>query len=118
MFKLHYHDLLRAICNHRYEKLEMLCEEQLTLALAARMYDLRELRGYEFSISKADKPKETVEIVNHFYIRNMDFSRDKNPCLSGFKVVCTKQSTNEYSYLEKLSVESTGGSNIFNIEKL
>ena len=27
LFLLHYHDLLRAICNHRYEKLEMLCEE-------------------------------------------------------------------------------------------
>ena len=27
LFLLHYHDLLKAICNHRYEKLEMLCEE-------------------------------------------------------------------------------------------
>ena len=62
-------------------------------------YDLRELRGYEFSISKAEKPKESVEIVNHFYIRNMNFSRDKNPCLSGFKVVCTKQSTMIFLFL-------------------
>ena len=96
----------------------MLCEEQLTLAIAARMYELRELQGYEFSTTSEEQPKETVEIVNHFYIRNMHLDRDKNPCLSKFRLVCTKSTTNEYSYLEKSSNESSNDSSILSLENL
>ena len=82
------------------------------------MYELRELKGFEFSITNQDQPKETVEIVNHFYIRNMHLERDKNSCLSKYRLVCTKSSTNEYSYLEKTSTESSNDSSILSLENL
>ena len=100
LFRIHYHDLLKAICNYRYEKLELLCEEQLTLAIAAKMYELRELQGYEFSTTEESK-QDQIEIVNHLFIRNMSVIREINPCLSLYKVVCTNQRSNEYSYLLK-----------------
>ena len=82
------------------------------------MYELRELKGFEFSIADKEKPKESVEIVNHFYVRNMDLSRDKNPCLSNYKVICSKPSTNEYSYVDKSQPTSTNDNSLLSFDKL
>ena len=64
------------------------------------MYELRELQGYEFSTTEESK-QDQIEIVNHLFIRNMSVIRELNPCLSLYKVVCTNQRSNEYSYLLK-----------------
>ena len=67
------------------------------------MYELRELQGYEFSTTEESKTAadDQVEIVNHLFIRNMSLVRNLNPCLSLYKVVCTNQASNEYSYILK-----------------
>ena len=102
LFRSHYHDLLKAICNFSYEKLELLCEDQLTQALAAKMYELKELEGYEFKTTEESKTSEDqIEIVNHMFVRNMNLARKLNPCLSLYKVVCTNSTSNEYCYMLK-----------------
>ena len=99
--------MLKAICDHSYEKLELLCEEELTLAIAAKMYELRDLEGYEFTITEESKASEDqIEIVNHLLIRNMCLVRKSNPCLSQYKVVCTDSTANEYSYVLKTDASS------------
>ena len=48
MFKSHYYLLLKAITTKNYEQLEMLTEGELTVALAAQMYELSELSKCSF----------------------------------------------------------------------
>ena len=42
----HYRDLLRAIKIQNYELLELLCEDTLTQAIAAKVYELAEIGKY------------------------------------------------------------------------
>ena len=48
MFRTHYYLLLKAITTQNYEQLEMLTEKNLTLAIAAQMYELSVIKGYTF----------------------------------------------------------------------
>merc|ERR1712029_932670 len=117
LFRVHYHDLLKAICNYSYENLELLCEERLTQAIAAKMYELKDLNGYEFATTEESKSSEDyIEIVNHIFIRNMNVVRNLNPCLSLYKVNCTNAASNEYSYVLKADEHESGFTDTSNLE--
>jgi hypothetical protein len=45
LFSSLYKDLLKAICNDNYESIESLCEQTLTLELAARMFYFEKYGG-------------------------------------------------------------------------
>jgi hypothetical protein len=45
MFKSLYVDLLKAIANDNYEALESLCEENLLMELAAKIYEYEKFKG-------------------------------------------------------------------------
>lgn len=41
MFKNNYFDLLKAIVNKNYEIIEQICEEKLTMEVAAKIYEFQ-----------------------------------------------------------------------------
>lgn len=49
-FTSYYRDLLQAIANGNYEVIEQLCEEELTVELAAKIYEFEKYRGVQFRI--------------------------------------------------------------------
>lgn len=53
LFRDHYHDLLTAIVSKSYEQLELLCEDRLTEALAASIYEVTEINMQTFGIAKS-----------------------------------------------------------------
>ena len=48
MFRTHYYLLLKAITTQNYEQLEVLTEKNLTVAIAAQMYELSVIKGHSF----------------------------------------------------------------------
>ena len=91
--------LLSAIKHQNYDKLESLCEEQLTLAIASKVYELGVLEGHKFDVKGDLERKDDVTIINHFFVKNVQLQRKLNPCLSGLKVVTS--GPNEITYVDK-----------------
>jgi|LauGreDrversion4_2_1035121.scaffolds.fasta_scaffold1072221_2 hypothetical protein len=52
LFRDHYYDLLSAIVSKSYEQLELLCEDRLTEALAASIYEVTEIHKQTFGVTK------------------------------------------------------------------
>ena len=50
----------------------------------------------------SEKVKDSVEIINHFFVKNVSFVRNQNPCVSTFVVLSNK---NELVYAKKGSLE-------------
>lgn len=70
MFVTSYQDLLRAIANDNYDAIENLCEQNLTLELAAKIYELEKQHGIQFRILNKDKSileaeKEAANRINN-----------------------------------------------------
>ena len=121
-FQTQYRDLLQAIKNNNYEAIESICEENLTLEIAAKMYEFQKFSNLQFRVANDDgidqdsiegnlsqkrkkmkKTKELVSIdaniVNHFYVHGMDIDRSKNESLEKFKMMT--KSTNHLHYVDK-----------------
>lgn len=77
LFRDHYYDLLTAIASKSYEQLELLCEDRLTEALAACIYEVTEINKQTFGISKSGN-QFSCEILNHFFVQNMHLQRSHN----------------------------------------
>lgn len=50
LFTSYYEDLLNAIVNDNYESIEALCENNLTLELAAKIYEFEKYHGVQFRV--------------------------------------------------------------------
>jgi len=94
-FTTHYEDLLRAISTDNYDAIDALCEETLTLELAAKIYEFEKHRKVQFRVASPASPIE-LDIINHFYVSNMSINRKENPSLSDFKMVTKKRNWIEY----------------------
>ncbi|CDW77538.1 UNKNOWN [Stylonychia lemnae] len=126
MFISHYQDLLRAIVNDNYDGIDSLCEQNLTIELAAKIYELEKHKGIQFRIlnntnddegaskkikrgvskaGKSNKIEFDVEILNHFYVGNMSIDRELNPSLRDYKLI--QKQPNWIDYIEKGSMEDT-----------
>lgn len=89
-FRTFYEDLLKAISNDSYEALETLCEETLLEELAAKIYELEKFHNVQFRIISNSQGKSSdidINIINHFYIRNMSVNRAENPSLKNYQLV-------------------------------
>ena len=99
-FRNFYEDLLKAIANDNYEALETLCEETLLLELAAKIYEYEKYRNIQFRIKDSPehvgKPTYDIQVINHFYVKNMSINRNENPSLKDFKMIPTLQNVVEY----------------------
>lgn len=106
LFITRYQDLLNAITSDNYESLESLCEPNLTLELAAKMYEFEKHLGIQFrainapSSSNNQKKKSDdineIKVLNHFYISGMDIDRSQNPSLKDYKMVQRRSNWIEY----------------------
>ena len=85
LFLSHYRDLLRAIKAQNYDQLELLCEDNLTQALAAKVYELCHIKKYRIEIGDS-KPGDHVKVMNHFFIKNVNVDRARNLCLSRYTI--------------------------------
>lgn len=45
LFVSHYQDLLKGITNNNYDAIDSLCEQNLTVELAAKIYEFEKYRG-------------------------------------------------------------------------
>lgn len=52
VFRDHYFDLLQAISSKSFEQLELLCEDRLTEAIAAAIYETTEINKQTLGIVK------------------------------------------------------------------
>ena len=77
LFRDHYYDLLAAIVSKSYEQLELLCEENLTEAVAASIYEVTEINKQTFGVVKNGN-EFSCEILNHFFVENMQLQRKLN----------------------------------------
>ena len=77
LFRDHYYDLLSAIASKSYEQLELLCEDRLTEALAASIYEVTEINKQTFGVAKT-ATQFSCEILNHFFVQNMHLQRSQN----------------------------------------
>ena len=76
-FRDHYHDLLQAIASKSFDQLEILCEEQLTMALAAAIYKTTVIDKQSLSIVE-NGSQTSCEIINNFFVKNMLITRKLN----------------------------------------
>jgi hypothetical protein len=89
-FRIFYEDLLKAIANDNYEALETLCEETLLLEFAAKIYEYEKYRNIQFRVKdSSEKPTYEIQVINHFYVKNMSINRKDNPSLKDFKMIPT-----------------------------
>lgn len=70
-FQTLYDDLLNAITTDNYEALEVICEETLLLELAAKIYEYEKYKGVQFRTVEAFGEQCEVQVINHFYVKNM-----------------------------------------------
>lgn len=76
--------------------MELLCEDRLTQALAAKIYELSHIKKFKFEIADG-KPGDSVRVINHFFVHNVSVDRARNLCLSKFTVESdTRSSTLTY----------------------
>lgn len=61
-----------------FEKLEMLCEANLTQAIAASVYEQTQIHGHTLRVSEPLKPVFNAQIINHFMVHNAALERAKN----------------------------------------
>ena len=96
-FRTYYDDLLKAIANDNYESLETLCEETLLVELAAKIYEYEKYKNVQFRVKdQSDPPSYDLQIINHFYVKNMSVQRKENPSLKDFKMLPTLNNIVEY----------------------
>jgi hypothetical protein len=116
MFIRYYQDLIRAVANDNYEVIDQLCEQRLTIELAAKIYEFEKYKGVQFRLindtnrledkkktkvkgvhdGKLVQPIYEVQVLNHFYVSNMSIDREKNPSLRDFKMVQKAQNWIDY----------------------
>jgi hypothetical protein len=97
-FKRSYLDLLQAVESGNYEAIESICEEGLTLELAAKIYEFSKFKNAFFKVLCPDSPVK-ISILNHFHISNAFVDRKKNPPLEEFEQV--RVSSNHLRYERK-----------------
>jgi hypothetical protein len=61
-----------------YETIEALCEETLTLELAAKRFEFTKHRNVFFKLLQPSAPIH-LQFLNHFWIQNAFVERNKNP---------------------------------------
>ena len=110
----------------------MLTEKNLTLAIAAQMYEMSVIKGYTFDCnidlmhildpsSQTQEQKDNwkddeIKIVNHIFVRNCAIERDQNPCLSEFELSRQNiSSTFDYAYEPKSRGDPTRDSRMINV---
>ena len=87
-FRRYYEDLLKAITSDNYEALEILCESAILMELAAKMYEFEKYKGIQFRIAKSNfKSEYEIQVLNHFYVKNVSINRSENPTLKNYKMV-------------------------------
>ena len=76
--KEYYQDLLTAIYERNFDRLEILCEGELTEALAACIYEQTVIQNNRFEIQKAKEEVYDITVVNHFHVHNVKVERALN----------------------------------------
>jgi hypothetical protein len=70
---------LTAISSKSYERLEILCEDELTEAIAACIYDQSVIQENQFQIHKPAKNEVyDIRVLNHFFLHNVQVTRSLN----------------------------------------
>ena len=74
------------------------------MELAAKMYEFEKYKGIQFRIAKSNfKSEYEIQVLNHFYVKNVSINRSENPTLKNYKMV--QKSLNQIEYVAKSSEE-------------
>lgn len=66
------------------------------LELAAKIYEYEKFRNVQFRLKHGDPAHFDIQVLNHFYVKNMSIERKENPSLKDFKMVPLKKNVLEF----------------------